>query len=86
MIWSSILISKSSHWTDDLCLDPIIMSSVLASCILTEPVSFQSTAKVNSGVKVRLSSVNVLADNVRLVSSVNILGTASSRELGRSLI
>ena len=43
---------------------------------------FLATRLFNSGVKASLSSVNVLADNVRLVSSANTLGAASSKELG----
>ena len=47
---------------------------------------FLATRLFNSGVKASLSSVNVLADNVRLVSSANTLGTASSKELGDDLM
>ena len=46
----------------------------------------QQLRLLNSGVRASLSSVNVLADNVRLVSLVNFLGTAPRRELGRSLM
>ena len=46
----------------------------------------QQLRLLNSGVRASLSSVNVLADNVRLVSLVNFLGTALRRELGRSLM
>ena len=37
IIWSSILISTSSHWADSLCLDPIIISLICFSNIYTEP-------------------------------------------------
>ena len=50
MIWSSILISKSSHWTDNLCLDPIIMSSVLATFKLSLLAFSQQLRLFNSGV------------------------------------
>ena len=86
IIWSSILISKSSHWTDNLGLDPIIMSSDLSTFKLSLLAFSQQVRLFNSVVKASLRSVYVLADNVRLVSSANILGTASRRELGRSLM
>ena len=47
---------------------------------------FLATRLFNSGVTASLSSVNVLADNVRLVSSANTLGAASSKELGDDLM
>ena len=68
--------STSSHWADSLCLDPIIISSVLATFRLSLLAFSQQLRLFNSGVRASLSSVNVLADNVRLVSSANILGTA----------
>ena len=47
----SILISKSSHWTDNLCLDPIIISSVLATFKLSLLAFSQQLRLFNSGVK-----------------------------------
>ena len=47
---------------------------------------FLATRLFNSGVKASSSSVNVLADNVRLVSSANTLGTATSKDLGDDLM
>ena len=90
-IWSSDQRIASSVWVgyivqQILCLDPIIISSVLGTFRLSLLAFSQQLRLFNSGVRASLSSVNVLADNVRLVSSANILGTGPRRELGRPLI
>ena len=85
MISLSILIT-SLFWTDNLCLAPIIISSVLATFELSLLAFSQQLSLLSSGIKACLSSVNVLADSVMFVSSVNILGVAARRKLGRSLI
>ena len=78
IVLSPILMSISSHWVFNLCLDPIIISSVLATFKL-------NLLALNQQVRL-LSSATVFADKVILVSSANILGAAFRRQLGRSLI
>ena len=86
IIWSSVLISISSHWADSLCLDAIIIGSVLATFRLRLLAFSQQLRLSNSGVTASLSSVNILADRVRLASSANIFFTVLRRELARSLV
>ena len=86
IVLSSILISISSHWAFNLCLDPIIISSVLATFKLNLLALNQQVRLLSSEVTAILRSATVFADKVILVSSANILGAASRRQLGRSLI
>ena len=70
-----------------LCLDPIIINSVLATFKLNLlALSQQLKVTRSSGVNASLSSVKVFAVRVILVSSANILREASRRQLGISLI
>ena len=69
-----------------LCLDPIIISSVLATFKLNLFALSQQVRLLSSEVTVSLRSTIVFADKVILVSSANILGAASHRQFGRSLI
>ena len=86
IVLSSILMSISSHWVFNLCLDPIIISSVLATFKLNLLALNQQVRLLSSEVTAILRSATVFADKVILVSSANILGAASRRQLGRSLI
>ena len=65
-----------------LCLDPITTSSVLATFKLSLLAFGQQLRLFNSGDKASSSSFNVLADNIRSVSSANILGTAFLQGVG----
>ena len=59
------LVINSDYWADSLCLDLIIISSVLATFRLSF-LAFSGRLRLfNSGVRANLSSGNVLADNVR---------------------
>ena len=64
----------------------IIISSVLAKFKLNLLVLSQQVRLLSSEVTASLRSAIVFADKVILVSSANILGAASSKQLGRSLI
>ena len=86
MFLSSILITTSSFWTDSLCLNQIIISSVLATFKLSLLAFSQQLRLLNLGTKACLSSVHVLADSVIFVPSAKILGAAARRQLARSLI
>ena len=86
MIRSLIVISTLSFWTDNLCLNPIIISSVLATFKLGLLTFSRQLRLLNSGGKVCLSSVNVLAGSEMFVSSASIFGAAARRQLGISLI
>ena len=69
-----------------LCLDPIIISSVLATFKLNLSALSQQVRLLSSEVTASLRSAIVFANKVILVSSANILGAASHRQFGRSLI
>ena len=86
IVLSSILILISSHWAFNLCLDPIIISSVLATFKLNLLALSQQVRLLSSEVTAGLRSATVFADKVILVSSANILGAATRRQLGRSLM
>ena len=86
IVLSSILISIFSHWAFNLCLDPMIISSVLATFKLNLLALSQQVRLLISEVTYSLRSATVFADKVILVSSANILGVASRRQLGGSLI
>ena len=58
------------------CLDPIIISSVLATFKLNLLVLSQQVRLLSLEVTASLRSATVLADKVTLVSSANILGAA----------
>ena len=76
----------SSLWAFSLCLDPIIISSVLVTFELNLLALSQQVRLLSSEVTASLRSTTVFANKVILVSSANILGAASCRQLGRSLI
>ena len=93
LVWSTLLIVLSSilmlipsHWAFNLCLDPIIISSVLATFKLNLMAHSQQVRLLSSEVTASLRSATVFADKVILVSSANILGVATRRQLGRSLM
>ena len=74
------------HWAFNLSLDPIIISSVLATFKLNLLALSQQVLLLSSEVTSSLRSATVFADKVILVSSTNIFGAASHRQWGRSLI
>ena len=69
----------------NLCLDPINISSALATFKLNLLALSQQIRLLSSEVTASLRSAAVFADKVILVSSADILGAASRRQLGRSL-
>ena len=66
--------------------NPVIISSVLATFRLTMLVLSQQVRLISSEIIASLRSVTIFADKVILVSSANILGAVSRKQLGRSLI
>ena len=82
IVLSSILILISSHWAFNLYLDPIIISSVLATFKLNLLALSQQVRLLSSEVTAGLRSATVWL----LVSSANILGAATRRQLGRSFM
>ena len=67
------------------CLDPIIISSVLATFKRNLLALSQQVRLLSSEITASLRSAIVFADKV-VVSSANIIGAASRRQLWRSLI
>ena len=88
IVLSSILLSISSHWVFNLCLGPIVISSVLATFKLNLLALSQQVRLLSSEVTVSLRSIGYrfFSDKVILVSLANMLDAASRRQLGRSLI
>ena len=70
----------------NLCLDLIIISSVLATFKLNLLALSQQVRLLSSEVTASLRSTTIFADKVILVSLANILGAATRRQLGRSLM
>ena len=66
--------------------NPVIISSVLATFRLTMLVLSQQVRLISSEITASLRSATIFADKVILVSSANILGAVSRKQLGRSLI
>ena len=86
LVWSTLLIVLSSILVliqFNLCLDPIIISSVLATFELNLLALSQQVRLLSSEGTASLRSATV-ADKVILVSSGNIIGAATRRQLGRS--
>ena len=65
--------------------NPVIISSVLATFRLTMLVLSQQVRLISSEITASLRSATIFADKVILVSSANILGAVSRKQLGRSL-
>ena len=93
LVWSTLLIfspsisiSISSLWVSNLCLDPIIISSVFATFRLRLFAFSLRLRLLSSGFISNFSSVNVFAVKLILVSSANILEEAFCRQLGKSLV
>ena len=72
-----MLISISSDRAFSLCLDPIIISSVLATFKFNLLALSQQVRLLSSEVTGSLRLAIVFADKAILVSLANILGTAS---------
>ena len=89
LVWSTLLIVLSSILVliqFNLCLDPIIISSVLATFELNLLALSQQVRLLSSEGTASLRSATVFADKVILVSSGNIIGAATRRQLGRSIM
>ena len=67
IVLSSILTSISLHWAFNLCLDPIIISSVLATFKLNLLALSQQVRLLSSEVTASLRSATVFADKIILV-------------------